>query len=396
VSSPLEGIRVLAISQFGAGPYATMMLAELGAEIIKIEDPSVGGDISRSVPPYVAENDSLYFQSFNRNKKSLTLNVKSPEGHSIFHRLVQISDALFNNLRGDQIAKLGLDYESLKQVNPKIVCCSLVGFGTTGTRSHEPGYDYLMQAYAGYMSLTGDPAGPPATCGVSVIDHAAGFAAALGLVAALYSARATGVGRNVEVSLLDTAVSMLTYLAVWNLNRDHVPVRHPGSAHQTLVPVQTFQTRDGHLVIFCAKEKFWQELCVALEIPEISADPRFKDFACRHENRQTVVATLQKIFSTRTTCEWMTRLQGKVPCAPVNDLPRALADPFLVEREMIVETEHPVFGRVKQVAGPIKVSDARTSHRPAPSLGEHTVQVLRECLGYSETEIAELKRKRIV
>jgi crotonobetainyl-CoA:carnitine CoA-transferase CaiB-like acyl-CoA transferase len=393
---PLEGIRVLAISQFGAGPYATMMLAELGAEIIKIEDPSVGGDISRSVPPYVAENDSLYFQSFNRNKKSLTLNLKSPEGQDIFHRLVKISDALFNNLRGDQTVKLGLDYEGLKHVNPKIVCCSLVGFGTSGTRSDEPGYDYLMQAYAGYMSLTGDPAGPPAACGVSVIDHAAGFAAALGLVAALYSAKTTGVGRNVEVSLLDTAVSMLTYLAIWNLNRDYVPVRRPGSAHQTLVPVKTFQTRDGHLVIFCAKEKFWRELCVALEIPELATDPRFEDFARRGKNRQTVVATLQRIFSTRTTGEWVIHLRGKVPCAPVNDLPGALADPFLVEREMIVETDHPLFGRVKQVAGPIKVSGARKSHRPAPKLGEHTAEVLKDCLGYSETEIAELKRKRIV
>lgn len=396
MSLPLEGVRVLAVSQFGAGPYATMMLAELGAEIIKVEDPSAGGDVSRSVPPYTVQSDSLYFQSFNRNKKSLTLNLKSPEGQNIFRQLARGFDAVFNNLRGDLVQKLGLDYDSLGAVNPRIVCCSLVGFGTVGSRSTEPGYDYLMQAYAGYMSLTGDPSGPPVACGVSVIDHAAGFAAALGLVAALYSVKQTGVGRNIEVSLLDTAVSMLTYLAIWNLNKGYVPVRHPGSAHQTLVPVQTFQTRDGYLVIFCAKEKFWRELCVALGVPEMASDERFKNFAQRLKNRQLAVTALQQIFATKSTREWLDLLRGKVPCAPVNDLSQALDDPFLAEREMVVETEHPVFGRIKQVAGPFKISGVGKSHRPAPKLGEHTVEILRDTLGYSDEEIEELKRKQIV
>ena len=188
---PLEGIRILAVSQFGAGPYATMVLAELGAEVIKVEDPSVGGDVSRTVPPHAIEHDSLYFQSFNRNKKSLTLNLKAREGREIIEKLAGMSHAVFNNLRGDQGPELGLDYSSLKHANPKIVCCSLTGFGTTGPQASEPGYDYLMQAYAGYMSLTGDPQGPPAACGVSVIDHAAGFAAALGLTAAVYAAEKT-------------------------------------------------------------------------------------------------------------------------------------------------------------------------------------------------------------
>ncbi len=394
--SPLEGVRVLAVSQFGAGPYATMMLAELGAEIIKIEDPSVGGDVSRSVPPYVSEADSLYFQSFNRNKKSLTLDLKSPEGKNIFRQLVRVSDAVFNNLRGDHVVKLGLDYESLRAVNPKIVCCSLVGFGTTGKRAGEPGYDYLMQACAGYMSLTGDPSGPPAVCGVSVIDHAAGFAAALGLVAALYSAKSTGAGRNVEISLFDTAVSMLTYLAIWNLNKGFVPTRHPGSAHQTLVPVQTFQTQDGYLVIFCAKEKFWQELCVLLGAPEMANDERFKTFAQRLKNRRLTTKRLEEILSQRSTHEWLELLRGKVPCAPVNTLSQALADPFLIERQMIIETEHPVFGKVKQVAGPFKLEAARERHRPAPRLGEHTGRILKDYLGYDEAEIEELKKRRVV
>ncbi len=392
----LEGVRVLAISQFGAGPFASMMLAELGAEIIKIEDPSVGGDVSRSVPPYNVEGDSLYFQSFNRNKKSVTLNLKSPEGQQIFHQLVQVSHAVFNNLRGDQVGKLGLDYASLQQVNPRIVCCSLSGFGTTGERASEPGYDYLMQALTGYMSMTGDPSTSPATCGVSVIDHAAGFAAALALVAALYSVEKTGVGRNVEVSLIDIAVSMLTYLAIWNLNKGFKPLRRPGSAHQTLVPVQTFQTQDGYLVLFCAKEKFWRELCVAMGVPEMASDERFKDFGARHKNREEAVAAVQRILLTKPTREWLRLLRGKVPCAPVNDLSQALSDPFLHERGMIVETDHPVFGRVKQVAGPFKVSDSQVCHRRAPAMGEHTARVLEDYLGYDEQQIEALSKKHIV
>lgn len=393
MSLPLEGISVLAVSQFGAGPYATMILAELGAEVIKIEDPSVGGDVSRSVPPYTIEHDSLYFQSFNRNKKSITLNLKSPEGVAIFHRLVNVSDAVFNNLRGDQVGRLGLDYNSLKGINPKIVCCSLVGFGTSGARASEPGYDYLMQAYAGYMSITGDPAGPPAACGVSVIDHAAGFAASLGLVAALHNAARTGQGRNVEVSLLDTAVSMLTYLAIWNLNRGFAPVRRPGSAHQTLVPVQTFKTSDGYVVIFCAKERFWRNLCEALGIPEMANDERFRDFAQRHKNRELTVTKLQIIFSSKSTQRWLELLRGKVPCAPVNNLEEALSDPWLVERKMIVETEHPQFEKVKQVASPIRVSETSFEHHRAPQLGEHTEEILKKRLGLTDSEIDALKGK---
>lgn len=393
---PLDGVRILAVSQFGAGPYATMMLAELGAEIIKIEDPAVGGDVSRSVPPYLAENDSLYFQSFNRNKKSFTLNLKSPEGRQVFLELARISHAVFSNLRGDQIGKLGLNYCSLKHTNPRIVSCALVGFATTGDRASEPGYDYLMQAYAGYMSLTGDPSGPPAACGVSVIDHAAGFAAALGLVAALYAADKTGVGRDVEVSLFDTAYSMLTYLAIWNLNRGYEPVRRSGSAHQTLVPVQTFRTSDGHLVIFCAKDKFWEELCAALGVADLAEDEKLRTFAQRFKNRELVVSRLQQIFSERPTQEWVNLLRGKVPCAPVNDLSRAMHEPFLAERGMVVETRHPIFGVIRQVAGPFKMDGAQLDHSRAPALGEHTVDILKSYLGYNEQQISQLRQKQVI
>jgi crotonobetainyl-CoA:carnitine CoA-transferase CaiB-like acyl-CoA transferase len=396
VRLPLEGVRILAISQFGAGPYSTMVLAELGAEVIKIEDPAVGGDVSRSVPPYTIEHDSLYFQSFNRNKKSLTLNLKAKEGREILEKLVAISHVVFNNLRGDQVSKLGLDYASLKRANPKIVCCSLTGFGTTGPQAAEPGYDYLMQAYAGYMSLTGDPQGSPAACGVSVIDQAAGFATGLALVAAVYAAEMTGEGRDVEVSLFDTAFSMLSYLAIWNLNRGYEPVRRTGSAHQALVPVQTFRTGDGYIVIFCAKEKFWQELCTAMGLEHLLADERFATFDQRRRNRVLVVSTLQETFLTKTTGDWLKALRGKVPCAPVNDLSRALNEPLLKDREMIVETHHSSFGKVRQVASPIKLPGTRINHSRAPGLGEHTAEILKDYLGYDDGAITDLRRKRVV
>jgi crotonobetainyl-CoA:carnitine CoA-transferase CaiB-like acyl-CoA transferase len=393
---PLDGVRVLAVSQFGAGPYATMILAELGAEVIKIEDPSTGGDVSRSVPPYTIDRDSLYFQSFNRNKKSLTLNIKSKEGRRVFQKLVAASQAILNNLRGDQVRKLGLDYASLRRVNPKIVCCSLSGFGTTGSFASEPGYDYLMQAHAGYMSLTGDPQSPPATCGVSVIDHAAGFASALGLTSAVFAAERTGKGRDVEVSLIDTAFSMLTYLAIWNLNRGYEPVRRAGSAHQSLVPVQTFATRDGYIVIFCAKESFWQKLCRLLDLEALISDERFKNFSVRFQNREALLSILQDRLRARTTREWLSVLRGKVPCAPVNTLSEALRELASLDKHMIVETIHPVFGKVRQIASPIKLAPGMKKQRCAPALGEHTGHILREYLGYSERAITELRKKRVI
>jgi crotonobetainyl-CoA:carnitine CoA-transferase CaiB-like acyl-CoA transferase len=393
---PLEGVRVLAVSQFGAGPYSTMILAELGAEVIKVEDPSTGGDVSRSVPPYAIEHDSLYFQSFNRNKKSFTLDLKTREGRQIFDKLVGISHAVLNNVRGDQVRKLGLNYTSLKRVNPKIVCCSLSGFGTAGPHAAEPGYDYLMQARAGYMSLTGDPHAPPATCGVSVIDHAAGFAAALGLTAAVFAANKTGRGRDVGINLISTAFSMLSYLAIWNLNRGYEPMRHPGSAHQSLVPVQTFRTKDSYLVVFCAKDHFWQKLCRILRLQFLLRDERFTSFAKRLQNREALLPLLEKKLLARTTNEWLELLRGNVPCAPVNTLSQAMRELPLLDSQILIETEHPSFGTVRQIASPISFPGVSRRHRRAPALGEHTDDILRQYLGYNQATIGELRRKKII
>jgi crotonobetainyl-CoA:carnitine CoA-transferase CaiB-like acyl-CoA transferase len=391
--APLEGVRILAVSQFGAGPFGTQVLADLGAEIIKIEDPEVGGDVSRYVPPYLAPKDSLYFQSFNRGKKSVAINLQHPDGQAVLRDLVRVSDAVFNNVRGDQPQKLGLTYEALRDVNPRIVCCSLSGFGRTGPRAAEPGYDYLIQGYAGYMAVTGEPDGPPGKCGVSVIDFAGGYAAMLGLMVALFDAQRAGVGREVEVSLMDTAVSMLSYFATWTLNREWQAGRTRDSGHQTLVPAQNFPTRDGWIVVFCAKEKFWTRLVEIMGLPELARDPRFASFPARLEHKASLIPILQERFRARTTAEWLELLRGHVPCAPVNSVRQALEDEQVRARDMIIEVEHPHFGKICEVAAPIKTDGAITRPVRAPDLGEHTDSVLRDVLGYGSRTIATLRSK---
>ena len=374
---PLAGLRVLTVSQFGAGPFGTQVLADLGADVIKIEDPTVGGDIARYVPPFRAERDSLYFQSFNRGKKSLTLDLRRPEAARVLHDLVRVSHAVYNNLRGDLPEKLGLTYATLGAVNPAIVCCSLSGFGRTGPRAAEPAYDYLVQGYAGYMALTGEPDGPPGKCGVSVIDFAGGYASMLGLMIGLWDAQRTGVGRDVDVSLLDTAVSMLSYFAIWSLNRDWAPERVADSGHQTLVPAQNFQTRDGWIVVFCNKDKFWEALLDGLELTELASDRRFATFADRLANKAALLEILEPRFATRTTGEWLRRLSGSVPCAPVNTMQQALDEEQIRGRDMILEVAHPHFGVLREVASPIKTDGVVTAPSPAPALGEHTDALLR-------------------
>lgn len=393
---PLDGVRILAVSQFGAGPFGTQMLADLGADIIKIEDPGVGGDSARYVPPFQGEADSPYFQSFNRGKRSVSLNLRHPDGQAVFHDLVRVSDAVFNNARGDLPDKLGMTYAALREVNGKIVCCSLTGYGRSGPRAAEPAFDYLVQGYAGYMAVTGEPDGPPGKCGVSVIDFAGGYAAMVGLMVGLFDAQRTGVGRDVDIALLDTAVSMLSYFAVWTLNRDWIAERTRSSAHQTLVPAQNFATRDGWIVIFCNKDKFWRDLVETLGVPELAEDPRFRTFGDRFAHKDTLLPLLQARFATRTTEEWLDRLRGRVPCAPVNDVRQALADPQVLARDMIVEVEHPDFGPLKEVRSPVRTEGEIRHPARAPKLGEHTDQILREILSYSDGTITRLRKAGVI
>ena len=393
---PLEGLRILSVSQFGAGPYGTMTLADLGAEIIKIEDPIVGGDVSRGMGPAHRGVDSLYFQCFNRNKKSLLLNLSSPEGKTIFHRLVKISHGVFNNLRGDVPARLGLTYSALREHNPAIVCCSLSAYGTTGPQATLPGYDPLLQASEGYMSVTGDPGESPKKCGVSVIDFAGGFAGVLGLVSGILGAQRTGAGCDVDVSLRDTAVSMLNYHAIWYLNLGMEPKQTTDSAHSALVPGQTFPTRDGYLAIFCAKEKFWENLCQILGRSDLACDPRFSDYDQRFQHKDILLPILKHEFAAKTTAEWLALLTGKVPCAPVRSIAETLDDPILKENGMIAEVDHPMFGKVREAGCPIKIPGEKMQDRPGPALGQHTEEILKNYLGMTPDEIAMLRERGVV
>ena len=389
--APLDGLRVLAVSQFGAGPFGTQLLADLGAEVIKIEDPRVGGDVAREVGPYAGEDDSLYFQAFNRGKKSITLDLEHPEGRAVLRDLARVSHAVYNNLRGDLPGRLGVTYAALRDVNPALVCCSLSGFGRTGPRAAEPAFDYLIQGYAGWMSVSGEPDGPPGKCGVSVVDFAGGYASMAALLAGLWDAQRTGVGRDIELSLLDTAVSMLSYYAIWALNRDWQPARVEDSGHQSIVPAQNFPTRDGFIVIFCNKEKFWTSLVQAMDLPEVARDPRFATFADRLAHKSVLVPILKARFAERTTSEWLSRLRGKVPCAPVNTIAEALADEQVAARDMIVEVKHPRFGVLREVGSPVKTEGAAPNLSPAPALGQHTDEILRTLLQYDPARIAALR-----
>ncbi len=388
---PLSGVRVLAVEQFGAGPFATLALADMGAEVIKVEDPTTGGDVARSVPPYQIEGDSLYFQAFNRGKKSVALNLRTEAGRAAFEGLVGVSDAVFNNLRGDLPAALGLTYDTLSGIKSAIVTCSLSGFGPDGPRAAEPGYDGIVQALAGYMSVTGEPDGPPVKCGVSIIDFACGFAAALGLTAALYDAQRSGRGRHVDVSLQDTAVAMLSYFAAWSLNRNWEPRRTSASSHQTLVPSQNFRTTDGWITVMCAKESFWRRLAEGLGLAELVQDPRFATFADRSAHRDELLPLLDAAFARRTTAQWIESLGGRVPIAPVNTLAEALADPQVAARGMIVETAHPTYGPTRLAATPVRTPGARPPATCGPELSQDTAALLRDLLGYSDVQIEALR-----
>jgi crotonobetainyl-CoA:carnitine CoA-transferase CaiB-like acyl-CoA transferase len=388
---PLAGLRILALTQLGAGPYAMQVLGDLGAEVVKVEDPTIGGDEARAVPP-AADGDSVYFQSFNRNTRALTLDLRTPAGRALFRRLAAVADAVYANPRGDLPGKLGLDYASLRDVNPRLVCCTLTGFGRSGPRAADPAYDYLIQGLAGFMQITGEPEHPPVRSGVAVIDFAGGLASALGLMIALLRARASGQGGDVDVSLHDVAISMLTHLATNYLRSGVEPARLPGGSHPSVVPAQTFPTRDGWMLVMCMKEKFWRRLCALIERPDLAAQAHYADFDSRLAHRAALVAELETIFRTRRTAEWIAVLQGRVPCAPVNSIGEALADAQVAHRQMVVTVDHPAYGPLREVGCPIKIDDVQPRYTAAPRLGADTDAVLHEWLAASPDEIATLRR----
>jgi crotonobetainyl-CoA:carnitine CoA-transferase CaiB-like acyl-CoA transferase len=389
---PLEDVRIVSLEQYGAGPFGSLHLAALGAEVIKVEDPNSAGDIGRYVPPFSEGNDSLFFESFNRNKASITLDISTDAGREVFDDLVRSADAVYSNLRGDVPAKLGIRYDDLKDLNPLIVCCSLSGFGMDGPRSHQPGYDYVLQALAGWMSVTGEPDGPPQKSGLSLVDYSGGLVAAIALVAGIHAARRDGRGMDCDVSLFDTAIGMLTYLGTWHLNEGFEPRRMAHSAHPSLVPFQAFEAIDGWMVVGCAKEKFWRRLVEVLDRGDLLEDPRFTDFGARDRHRDDLLPQLAAEFRRRTVGEWISVLQSAaIPCAPIHTVAEALADEHTLARGMVVDTEHPRYGRMRSVASPVRVGPRPPGQdRRAPLLGEHTDAVLRE-IGYDQSRIARLR-----
>ena len=367
MTAPLADVRVLAIEQYGAGPWATMQLADLGAEVIKVEDPTTGGDVGRYVPPYQIGEDSLFFETLNRGKRSISLDLRHERSREVLEDLVRGVDVVFSNLRGDQPAKLRITYDDLKDVNPLIVCCSLSGFGATGPRATEGGYDYIMQALAGWMSLTGPPEGGPERSGLPIVDLSGGYVATISILAGIWRARRDGIGCDCDVSLFETALAELIYIGTWTASKGYTPPRRENSAHPSIVPFQNFRTSDGWVVIGAAKPKFWALLCDVIGMPELHDDPRFSDFAARDANRDGLLAILEPVFAGRTSAAWVDALSAAgIPCGVVNDVAGALEDPQTIARGMVHEYEHPQLGTVRQVGIPTSARRRPTHPDPRP------------------------------
>ena len=392
MTGPLDDIRIVAVEQYGAGPFGSLHLADLGAEVIKIENPRSQGDVGRYIPPFQQGEDSLFFETFNRNKRSLSLDISAPAGRQVFEDLVRVSDAVYGNLRGDVPATLRIRYDDLKDINPAIVCVSISGFGMTGPRSAEPGYDYILQGLTGWMSLTGEPNGPPTKTGLSLVDYSGGFVGAMSLLAGVHAARRDGLGMDCDVSLYDVAISLLTYSATWYLNKGWIPERTEHSAHPSLVPFQNFETADGWIVVGCPKEKFWKRLTEVVGRPELATDELFSTFAARRENAADLIAILDEVFAEKGAEDWLEDLRAAgVPAGSVRSVSEALDDPHTKARELVVETTHPLFGTVRSLASPVRVGGANdVTHRRAPQRNEDFSYVLEEVLGYPVERVEDL------
>ncbi|TRW18033.1 CaiB/BaiF CoA transferase family protein [Glacieibacterium frigidum] len=384
---PLTGTRILASEQYGAGPYGTMFLAQLGAEVIKLEPPK-GGDSARATGPYfLGADDSLFYQTFNLNKRSLTLDIRTQSGKAVLHRLVAKADAVTNNARGDLPAKLGLDYAALGRVNPAIVCVHASAYGREGPRASWPGYDYLMQAEAGFMSVTGAPTDPPTRFGLSMVDFITGTMLATATLAGLKEAAATDKGRDFDISLLDAALHQTSYPAYWYLNEGFVTGRAERSAHPSVTPSQTFRTADGWVFVMAQLAKFWVLLTDALGVPHLQGDARFATMPARLENRDALTTILDGIFLQHPTAHWVAKLGGIVPVAAVNDLAQAL-DGAGDMVDTVAHAARPEGLRV--LSNPIRIDGARLPNRASPALGADTQAILDEA-GFTSAEIAALR-----
>ena len=380
---PLAGIRALELTHYLAGPYCGLFLSDLGADVIKVESPE-HPDLGRNMPGAKVDGETAYFHCLNRGKRSVALDLKDERGRAAFYRLVETSDVVLDNFRHGVTKRLGVDHASLVGVNPRIVSCSLTGYGETGPRRDLPAYDYLIQAMSGMMSLTGDPGGKPTKYGISIVDHASGLLGAFSVLAALRGVDQTGEGRHVDLSLLDAHVHMLSYLAADYLNGDLVPERYADSAHPYIVPSQRFATTDGDIVTMPMADHMWRAACGVLDLDELGADPELATAPGRLANRERVIAGFAAAVAERTTADVVALLEGAgVPVAPVNSVAEILADEQIAERGLVVEGDG-----VRMLGSPIKMSDLDEGpYNRAPHVGEHTRELLSEAgLGRSEVD----------
>ncbi|EFH12410.1 CaiB/BaiF CoA transferase family protein [Pseudoroseomonas cervicalis] len=396
-TGPLKGLRVVDLTRVLAGPTATQMLGDLGAEVIKIERPEAGDDTRGFAPPYVPNTrESAYFVGVNRNKKSVTVDIAKPEGQAIVHRLLETADILVENFKVGALAKYGLGWEQLKEKYPKLIYCSITGFGQTGPYAPRPGYDALIQAMGGVMSLTGEIEGEPQKVGIPVADLFAGLYGTIGILAALRHREATGQGQQIDIGMLDTHVAWLANQGMNYLATGENPPRL-SNQHPNIVPYQVFPTADGYMVLSIGNDPTFERFCRSFGLEHLLADERYATNAARVANRALVTETMTTVTRTKPTREWIAQLEAlKIGCGPINTLRDVFADPHVVARNMVVEMPHASGETVKVIANPVKLSATPPDYRSAaPLLGQHTEEVLRG-LGFAEAEIATMKQGGIV
>jgi formyl-CoA transferase len=396
LSSPLEGYRILDLSRVLAGPYCTMMLGDLGAEVIKVERPGAGDDTRAWGPPFVG-GESAYYLCANRNKKSITVNLKSENGREIIRQLAKRSDVLIENYKVGELTELGLGYENLRDLNPGLVYCSITGYGQNGPDKDLPGYDFIIQGRGGLMSITGEENGEPMKVGVAIVDVTAGLYAANAIQAALLARAKTGRGQAIDISLLDAQVAWLANVASSFLVSGKRPGRF-GNAHPTIVPYQSFAARDGVFCLAVGNDSQWQKLCQVLDHTEWATDPRFATNPARVQHREVLVPLLQEVFSTQDVAFWLHKIAAvDVPCGPVQALDQVFADEQVVARDMIWAVPHPTAGEIRLVGSPLKLSETPAACRSYPPLlGEHTEEVLTSLLGYSPDEVRRLRAEKAI
>ena len=393
---PLDGIRVLDLTRVVAGPYCSMFLGDLGADVVKVEQPDTGDDTRGWGPPF-AGGESAYFLSINRNKRSLALDLKSKRAVELLRQLVKVADVVIENFRPGTMERFGLAEQDLRKLNPQLIYASLTGFGANGPMSHWPGYDLIVQAWGGLMSITGAPDGEPVKVGVAIIDLVAGLMLGKAVTAALFAREKIGVGQRIDTSLLEAEVASLINVGSNYLVGGKVPTRW-GNAHPNIVPYQNFKTADGYLVIGVASEVIWKRFCQAIGRPNLTDDARFANNSLRVENRTKLIALLSEVFLQRDNETWFKLLTAaEVPCSPVQTIDQVFQAPQVLHRDMVMEIEHPTAGKVRMAGIPVKFSVTPASLRlPPPLLGEHNEAILSNWLGMSAEAIDELKKEKII